>query len=70
VWPVNQLASETIWTTSAMQEPAMATTSRTRTAVDQPGDKAKGNTCQMRIAAASPIPVVTRSPSDLTHGGS
>jgi hypothetical protein len=29
-----------------------------------------GNTCQMRIAAARPIPVVTRSPSDLTHGGS
>ena len=70
MWPVNQRASETIWTTSAMQEPAMATTSKTRTATDQPYDKAKGNTCQMRIAVARPIPVVTRSPSDLTHGGS
>ena len=54
----------------AMQEPAMAITSRTRTAVDQPDDKSNGNTCQMRMAAASPIPVVTASPSDFSHGGS
>jgi len=29
---VSQRASETIWTTSAMHEPTMQTTSRTRTA--------------------------------------
>ena len=40
----------------------MAMTSSARTAVDQPDDRSKGNTCQMRIAVTSPIPVVTRSP--------
>ena len=36
----------------------MVTISTTRTAVDQPEDRSKGNTCKIAMAADSPIAVV------------